>query len=266
MPTIRNLGQELHFDVVGNGPPVVLGHSFLFSGTMWKHQVPVLADRFQVVNVDFRGHGRSGPVARGFDLYDAVGDVLAVLDQLEIRRAAWCGLSVGGMVALRAALEYPDRVSRLVLLDTDAGAEALVPRLKYAALSRASRWTGVGPLRPLITPLLFGRSSRRDRLPEIADWKTSIRGAHLRSLQHVIRAIAHRASLLSTLPGITVPALIMVGEEDRTFPPARAERMHAGLPDSRLVRIPGAGHLAALERPDLVNHHLMEFLDDGKPW
>lgn len=103
MPKLERNGIPLSYEVSGSGPPVVLGHSFLCSGEMWTPQVGPLALGYQVINPDLRGHGNSGVVDAPFDLYDLVDDVLAVLDHLAIERAVWAGLSIGGMVALRAA-------------------------------------------------------------------------------------------------------------------------------------------------------------------
>ena len=134
MALVHNQGLPIFFEDVGEGPPIVLGHSFLCSGKMWREQVPVLATHYRALNLDFRGHGRSGEVTESFTLYDAVADVVAVLDELGIEKAVWCGLSIGGMVALRAALTCPERVDRLILLDTDAGSEN--PLKKCRALKK----------------------------------------------------------------------------------------------------------------------------------
>ena len=115
MAVVHNQGVEIFFEDSGAGPPIVLGHSFLCSGQMWRKQVPALSARFRVINPDLRGHGRSAHVTRPFSLYDAMSDVMLVLDQLSIERAVWCGLSIGGMVALRAALTHPERVGGLIL-------------------------------------------------------------------------------------------------------------------------------------------------------
>ena len=130
MAIAENRGQQIFFEDVGSGTPLVLGHSFLCSGAMWRGQVQALADRCRIVNIDLRGHGRSGPAHQPFSLYDAVGDVIAVLDLLGIGRAVWCGLSIGGMVAMRAALTHPDRVAALILLFS-----ILVPLTKAAILA-----------------------------------------------------------------------------------------------------------------------------------
>lgn len=261
MPFADSQGLSIHFTDTGAGPPIVLGHSFLYSGEMWREQLPVLATRHRVLNLDLRGHGRSGEVRQPFSLYDAVADVVAVLDELGIEKATWCGLSIGGMVALRAALTCPQRVGALILLDTDAGAESALHRFRYAALGLGVRVTGARPFAAPIARLMFGATTRRQNPGLVGQWKDHVPTLHVPSVLHGLRAILSRDSLLACLPQIRIPALVMVGEEDRTLPPVLSQRIHDLLPDSRLVRIPGAGHLAALEQPAVVNREILEFLD-----
>jgi pimeloyl-ACP methyl ester carboxylesterase len=258
---VDNDGLPIFYEEIGAGPPVVLGHSFLCSGTMWRGQVPVLAGKFRVLNLDFRGHGRSGEVKRAFSLYDAVSDVVAVLDRLGIERAVWCGLSIGAMVALRAALVCPRRVTALVLLDTDAGVETAMRKLKYYAMGLGARVAGLGPFASAITRLMFGATTRRQNPALVNEWKRELSAPHVPSLLRTLEALMQRDSLLPRLHQIGVPALVVVGEEDRSLPPRLSRRIHNLLPDSRLVQIPAAGHLSALEQPAPVTQAMLDFLE-----
>jgi len=111
--TVERNGATIYYEVTGSGPAIVLMHSFLCSGEMWGPQIEPLSAQYEVINIDMRGHGKSGPAETPFDLYDLVGDVVAVLDREGVDRACWAGLSIGGMIALRAALTAPDRVGAL---------------------------------------------------------------------------------------------------------------------------------------------------------
>jgi pimeloyl-ACP methyl ester carboxylesterase len=193
-------------------------------------------------------------------LYDALSDVIAILDHLGVERAIWCGLSIGGMVALRAALTHPDRVAGLILLDTDAGTEAGLRRLKYRAMGAGAGWLGLGPLLPAIERLMFGATTRRQNPALVSEWRKRFGGIHLRSALHCLDALLHRDSLLGRLPQIGVPALVLVGEEDRSLPPPLSQRIHQRLARSTFRLIPAAGHLSALEQPDIVNDALLRFL------
>ncbi len=261
MASVQNQGLSISFEDIGAGRPVVLGHSFLCSGKMWREQVPALAEKYRVLNLDLRGHGKSSEVTRPFSLYDAVSDVVAVLDKVGIGQAVWCGLSVGGMVALRAALACPERVEGLILMDTDAGAEDPYRKLRNNAMGLGSRFLGIGPFLPPIGRLMFGATTRRQNPALVREWKGEFSRVHLPSILLSLKTLMKRDSILDRLAQIGVPTLVLVGEQDRSLPPALSRRIHDALPDSELVQIPAAGHLSALERPAAVNEAVLDFLD-----
>lgn len=260
MALVQNDGLEIFYEDTGTGPPVVLGHSFLCDGKMWREQVPALSKKFRVVNPDLRGHGCSGHVTRPFSIYDAVSDVLAVLDQLGIQSATWCGLSIGGMVALRAALNHPDRVSRLILLDTDARRETGLRKLEYRAMALGTRVAGIRLFLPPIARIMFGATTRRRNPSLVAEWTAEAATLHIPSILYCLGALMNRDSLLGRLDRIDVPALVLVGEQDHSLPPSRSGRIHCGLRHSTFGMIPAAGHLSALERPATVTDAMLAFL------
>ena len=260
MPTAKNQGIDIHYDTRGSGPPVVLLHSFLCSGRMWEHQVEPLAEQCRVINVDLRGHGRSGAVERPLTLYDLVDDVLAVLDREGIERAAWAGLSIGGMIGLRAALRAPERVSSLLLLDTDAGPEKWAIRLKYRVLGWIARVFGLGPVRGRIAGLMFGPTTHHEQAELVAEWTEIFSSVHIPSILLMLEPLVTRDDLRPRLGEIAAPALVLVGSEDRSLPPERSRALAAKLPRAELVEIEGAGHLSALERPAEVTAAMARFL------
>jgi pimeloyl-ACP methyl ester carboxylesterase len=260
VPIAETHGRQIFFEDKGSGAPVVLGHSFLCTGEMWREQVRRLAGEYRLINPDLRGHGRSGPADRPFSLYDAVEDVIAVLDLLRIERAVWCGLSIGGMVAIRAALSHPDRVAALILLDSDAGSETLMRKLKYRAMGLGTRLSGVRPFLPAISRLMFGPTTRRENPGLVREWRNVFAAVDLPSILMCLDALLGRDSVLERLPEIDVPALVVVGEEDRSLPPTLSRRINDGLPDSTLTVVRGAGHLSALEQPSQVNAAIESFL------
>ncbi|MEQ6890271.1 alpha/beta fold hydrolase [Halomonas sp. CS7] len=260
MTGIEHRGVRIAFEESGTGLPIVLNHSFLCSGAMWRAQVPALASDHRVINVDLRGHGGSGHVIEPFTLDDAVSDVIAVLDALGIEQAIWCGLSIGGMVALRAALNHPGRVAGLILMDTDAGAETAWHKVKYHAMGAGARAFGFRPLLPAIVGLMFGATSRRVNRPLVNEWRARFAENHVPSMLFCLEALIQRDSMLDRLHEIQVPALVLVGKEDRSLPVALSRRIHERLPDSIFMVIPEAGHLATLEQPGRVNEAIAGFL------
>jgi pimeloyl-ACP methyl ester carboxylesterase len=261
MPYLERAGARIHYEVSGVGRAVILAHSFLCSGATWAPQLEPLARQFLVVNVDARGHGASGPAEDPFTLDDLLGDHLAVLDALEIRRAVWAGHSMGGMVALRAALQVPERVAGLVLLDTDGGPETLATRARYAALAGLARTVGLRPIAGRVAEIMFGRTTLRTNPGLVAAWTRSFAAFHVPSGLNALEAIVHREDLLPDLSAVTAPALVVVGDEDRGLPPERSQRLARALPRGRLVEIAGAGHLSTLEQPAAVTAAVLGFLD-----
>jgi pimeloyl-ACP methyl ester carboxylesterase len=261
LPKADSQGISIHFDESGSGPPVVLGHSFLCSGEMWAPQLPALSERFRVVNVDYRGHGRSERAEKPCSLYDLMADQLAVLDELGIERAVWAGLSIGGMVALRAALTAPERVAGLMLLDTHAGSELLYKRFKYRLMGFGVRAFGTKPLLPAILPLMFGKTTLETRPELVAEWTERFSGVDVPSILNVLIALTTRDSVIDRLGEIEAPALVVVGSEDRSLPPPFARQIAAGLPNGELVEVPAAGHLSTLEQPEVVTAAIVEFLE-----
>ena len=260
MSFLQRDGRRIYFEESGSGPAVVLGHSFLCSTEMWCEQVGRLAEAHRVVNIDYRGHGQSDPAHEPFSLYDLLDDTLAVLDHLGIERASWVGLSTGGMVAMRAAILHPARVRSMVLMDTDGGAERPWVALKYRAMVLGARLLGIRPFIPSVLSLMFGRTTLRESKPLVERWRPRLMEPDLATISNWVDALVERDSLASQLEQVEVPALVVVGEEDRSLPPAIAKDLARRLPRSKLVVIPRAGHLSALEQPEAVNRAILSFL------
>lgn len=260
MPYIEHKKRQIYFEDTGDGPVLVLGHSFLCSTEMWCEQIGPLAEAHRVVNIDYRGHGRSDPGDEPFTLYDLLDDTLAILDHLEIESAVWGGLSTGGMVALRAALTTPDRVRGLILMDTDAGAERRVVAMKYRAMIAGARIVGIRPLIPLVLPLMFGRTTLRNNRALVEQWRPKLMEPDIATISRWAEALINREPLLPRLSEIDVPTLVVVGSEDKSLPPSLSREMDKRLPDSELVVVPEAGHLSALEQPEAVTAAILEFL------
>jgi pimeloyl-ACP methyl ester carboxylesterase len=256
----NTIDMDLAYDDRGSGDAVVLGHSFLCSGEMWREQVEPLASEYRIINVDYRGHGASSHATSPFTLSDMVRDVVGVLDRLGIERAVWAGLSVGGMVSLRAALEVPDRVTAMILIDTDGGQELAWTRLKYAAMGAIARVGGMRLLRGAIVERMFGATTRRTNPELVTEWAERFVGIHVPSALRMLAAMASRNDLLPRLSSVHVPALVVVGKEDASLPPQRSMRLAEALPNATYVEVAGAGHLSALERPADVTAAMLDFL------
>jgi pimeloyl-ACP methyl ester carboxylesterase len=193
-------------------------------------------------------------------MYDLVEDVLAVLDREGIGRAIWAGLSIGGMVALRAALVAKDRVAGLILLGTHAGRETASNKLRSLSMGPAIRAFGPRLLMPEIIRLFFSSDTRNTKQPLIDEWRGRFASVDVPSMLRTMHALRTRDSVLDRLGEIEVPALVVVGEHDVLLPPTYSKDITTGLADASLVVVEKAGHLSTLEQPESVNAAIVSFL------
>ncbi|HJL19930.1 MAG TPA: alpha/beta fold hydrolase [Sandaracinaceae bacterium LLY-WYZ-13_1] len=243
----------------GEGAPVLLWHSLLCEGGMWRLQVPRLAERHRVINLDAPGHGRSAPVRRAFSLWDCAEAAVEVMDALAIERAHWAGLSWGGMTGMRLALTHPDRLRSLALLDTSADREARRKVPSYRVMHVVAKAVGaVPPLIDRIEPLFFTAQTRRANRAVVEPFRDQLARMDPGSLGHAVDAVIFdRRDIRDRIGRIRLPTLVMVGREDVATPPARAREIADRIPGAELVELPGAAHLSALEQPDRVTEALL---------
>jgi len=253
---------RLYVEEAGAGPAVVLWPSLFCDASLWRHQVDELARDHRLLLVEGPGHGRSEPRRTPFTLEDCARATIEILDAAGLDRAVLAGLSWGGMTFMRVALQTPQRVAALVLIDTSADAERRLEGLRIRGLELLfHRFGFLNPIERAVIKALVGRTARRER-PEIAaDLASRFRQWDPEGLAHAVRAvILDRKSILHDLARIRCPTLVIVGEEDGATPLACSERIARRIPGARLVRIARAGHLSALEAPMEVNRVMREFL------
>jgi pimeloyl-ACP methyl ester carboxylesterase len=232
---------------------------------MWAAQAEALSDCYRVVNVDLRGHGRSSSARSGLSLGDLADDHISVLDDLGIEQATWVGLSIGGMISLRAVIDHPERVNALVIADASGAAEPASGRVRYRAMGAGSKLLGIGTFMSPILKLMFGATTFREQPELVEEWRQRLSGVDIDSIVNMMGPLFGREEVLSRLGGVCVPALVFAGEEDRAQPPARSREIVAALPSAELVIIPEAGHLSALEQPEVVTAVIRDFLVAALP-
>ncbi len=259
-------GSTLHVRVVGSGPAVLLGHSYLLDGTMWDAQIDALAAHYSLILPDMWGHGESGALPSGTrDMRDIARQHLALLDQLGIARCAVVGMSLGGMWGAELALMAPERVSSLALFDTSLAAEPDASRVRYfGMLDLVEQSASIPP--PIVATVLdlfFTASIDRERpglREQVAERLRRWNPERLRdSIAPLGRITFGRREALDALGALKMPALVATGASDKARTPAEglamAERI--GCP---FALVPDAGHIANLEAPDFVTRLLLDFL------
>jgi pimeloyl-ACP methyl ester carboxylesterase len=259
----------LHTDDRGSGPTtVVLLHGFPFNRSMWDAQIQALEPVCRVIAPDLRGHGASGdPGGPAFSIDDMADDVLETLEALGVHLPVVVGgLSMGGYVALSIAARAPHALRGLMLLDTKAPADPPEAAATRHELANTMESTGNLSLvvRTMLPKLLApaSRESNPDLAPRV---EAMIRGTTPRSIAATARGLASRPDRTADLPHISVPTLVLVGADDAITPPDTAREMASALPHATLEIIPSAGHLAPMERPEVVNRAILAFLQTLPP-
>ncbi len=265
MPTMTSRGTRLYYEDTGLGPVMLLSHSWFCDGRQWP-QAPALVDAgYRVLNLDNRGHGRSGPHRAPFTIWDMADDLIAVLDDAGAREAIVVGLSIGGFAGIRAALRYPERVRALVLADTSAAAQSVVGRAKITLLGPFARTPAKRLVVQQVVNALFGPTARRDQPDMVSTWRDRFMAQDAESMLAAGHAIVGRDDVTARLAEIRVPTLVIVGEQDTDPGAGAAVSLAARVPGAQLVALPDTGHLAALERPDAFAAALLRFADALPP-
>jgi 3-oxoadipate enol-lactonase len=253
--------------------PVVLIHGHSADLRLWEPQVPALLGAgWRVVRYDVRGHGRSSVPATGYSWEHYLADLRALLDHLRVERAHLAGISMGGAIALRLALDEPGRVASLALLDSALPGFAYSPEFEddIERLREAVRADGPRAAleRHWLTHRIFDGVRRR---PEafaalrrmVLDYPAAdyLDDAEYARTGGRLAALSE-APAIERLHEVEAPALVVVGELDLPDFRIIADILAENLPRARKLVVPDAGHLPSLERPEEVNRSLLSFLCD----
>jgi 3-oxoadipate enol-lactonase len=242
---------NLHSTLTGDGPlTVVLTHGLAASEATWSAQVPALATRHRVVTWDLRGHGRSDAAPQACTPADLSADLRDVLDRAGVEQAAVLGHSAGGVVAMRFALDYPQRTAALVLVGTASECNARA-REFYEDLAAIALERGMDAVRKRL-----GVSPEQARTAP-TDRATFARVAHA-------MAGLHDAPLTPRLGEIRCPTQMIVGEQD-FLGAGGSVILHRNITGSRLAIVPARGHGIFLEDPAGFNALVLEFLAGVAP-
>lgn len=265
MPSITRDGQSLYYLEAGDGEQtVILSHSYVCDSRQYEHQIAALAGAgFHAVAYDHRDSGSSGLASGPYTLEDMVDDGLAVIDQLGGGRPVdWVGLSTGGFVGMRIAARYPEKIRRLVLMDTSAGGEPRLKRLRYDALLLGLRLLGVRAVIGPASKSLFGKTFLKDRgrTAERDEWIERMCGYDPGGLVRFGKAIFSRPDFEPQLGAITAPTMVIIGAEDTAIGMGPSLRLQGGIPGARLEVVEKAGHLATIEAPEACSRLILEHL------
>ncbi len=242
---------HLHHRDSGQGSPIVLLHAFPLSSAMWLAQREALSSSYRVITPDLRGFGGTDLGHDDPSLDRSADDVAELLDDLGLDRVVLGGLSMGGYVAMAFLRRHADRVAALVLADTKAAADPPAARDNRERIAAAVLGeTGTKILVDEVLPTLIGRTTVDERPLVLGRVRGLVQAAPTAAVAWAQRAMAARPDSFDVLAAVQVPSLVLVGEEDQLSTVDDAKAMVEALPDARLVVLPRAGHLTAVEEPE----------------
>lgn len=250
-------GTRVAWEETGRGPGVVLLHSLGTDSEMWKAASEALSDRYRVVRTDLRGHGRSEAPAGPYTVDMLGSDLLAVADAAALDRFHLVGISLGGQVALWAAIHHPHRLSSVLLSNTAA---RIGSREGWEERVEAVRASGMEGISEKVVGGWFS-AGFADRHPD--RWKHAVARFEATDPEGYIGccgALAE-ADLRGQVGSVSAPTMIVTGGADSSTPPTDAEWLHLHISGSRLEVMDGCAHLPNLEKPEEYSTLLRDWFE-----
>jgi pimeloyl-ACP methyl ester carboxylesterase len=260
MANLRSGDAELFYEVAGDGPSVVLLHPFPLNHNFWSAIVAQLSSRYRLIVPDLRAHGASqsgdGPVT----MQKLADDLSGICREEKAGKTTFVGVSIGGYLLFEFWRRYRDQVAALVLANTRAGAEtAEGSAARLQAADKVLREGTAGFIEEMLSRLV-PQATRTNR-PDVVDAaRKMMQAMSPDDIAGVQQGMAERPDSVATLATINVPVLIIAGAED-SVPLDEFQLLQERITGSELRVISGAGHYAALEKPEEFGGLLRRFLD-----
>jgi 3-oxoadipate enol-lactonase len=232
---------------------VVFLHAFPLQSAMWEPTLAALPDGWRAVAPDLRWDA-------GVGMPELAGDVVDLLDHLDVTRAAVVGCSMGGYVLFEMLKSAPRYISAIGLVSTRPGADNEEGRRNRQKMIDQADREGVEAIAAQMVPKLLGPTTQRERSELTAHVQTLVMGNTAGRIKAAVTAMMERKDSTQLLEKIDVPALVVHGAEDALIPPSEAEAMQRAIRNSQLELIPSSGHLPNLEQPERFDGVLWPFL------
>lgn len=265
MPKASINGCLYNYEERGTGEQTIFfGHGLLYSWHSFEQQIAHFASKgYRVIAIDWRGQGETEGTGDpdAYDLYHLGDDAYALLQHLGISRVHWVGLSMGGMVAMRLYPRHPELFQSLSLIDSSA-ADDNEHLPMYRAM--ADNYLAYGAVPPIIAGLdaTFYTPAFPEKHPaEVERWHAYWTAERDRQgLFNAVIAVIERDDVSETVNTISVPTLILCGDQDVSTQPHNSEDLHRHIKGSKYIIIPDSGHMSCVEQPEAVTQALDEFI------
>jgi pimeloyl-ACP methyl ester carboxylesterase len=253
-------GVALHYEITGQGEPLILIGGLGTATWLWWKQVPEASKDFRVIAYDQRGIGWSDKPDEPYTIPMLADDLAGLMDALRIKQAHVLGISLGGYVAQEFALKYPERVKRLVLCSTSIGGVHAIPPAPDMIVALLTPVAGQDDLRERVALSVSPAcaATHPEDIDKMVAWR----------LDNPQPAYAYNRQLMSSvgwtsegrLGQIIAPTMVLAGTADTVVPPGNAELLAEGIPHAELRLLEGAGHLINVEQADEFNQEVIRFL------
>jgi 3-oxoadipate enol-lactonase len=263
MPKIKVNGVSLNYQERGKGEETILFvHGLLFNLHMFDAQIEALSSEYRCIAFDLRGQGDSEVTRNGYDIENLTMDTLALMDALDCGPCHFVGLSMGGFIGMRLAIDHPHSLRTLSLLDTSADSEPRENVFKYRVMAFIGRTLGFRPLLGQVLPILFGKATFEDPTKSelVEHWIKQISDNDRAGSSRATMAVIKRKGVYDQLGQIKTPTLVIVGDQDIATVPKKSERIHKAIDHSEMLVIADAGHSSAMEQPEKVTQALQKFI------
>jgi 3-oxoadipate enol-lactonase len=258
---MRVQANGINFNTVIEGPEsapcLVFSNSLATDLSMWDEQAAQLAGQYRVLRYDQRGHGRTDAPAGRYTFALLVADAIALMDALSIRRAHWCGLSMGGATGMGLAQQHADRFDRFVICDTPGMSTPATAQQWEERIATAQK-DGMAALVDSTLARWFPKETLERNPPHVQKIRAMIAATPVNGFIGCAGALADH-NYRPGMAGVKNPVLYMTGEKDGTNA-AAMRQMQQELPGSTYVELPGAGHISNTDQPEMFTKALREFL------
>jgi len=267
MPKAKVNGINISYGVHGKGEPLILISGYSSDQSGWIFQTGAFKKYYRVITFDNRGVGKTDKPGGAYSMKTMADDAVGLMDHLGIKKAHILGISSGGLIAQALAINYPERINKLVLASTDSGGGGLSPAwlkalgLREDATDDDLRNIPIVKRGDAVYPLAFNRPLFRIIFPPLAKIKARLSGT---AGLHGQWEAFFGYNTLNDLPKVEVSTLVLVGAKDRLIKPSSSEVIAKLMPNAKLVKVEGASHAFNVEMRGRFNKEVLDFLRGGQ--
>ena len=259
MPEKKVNDINIYYKITGEGEPLLLIHGLGSSTRDWEEQVPVFSQKYQVIIIDLRGHGKTDKPKEPYSIPMFAEDIAELMKSLDINQVNALGISLGGSIAFQFAIDYPEMVKSLVIVNTgvEFKLDSFKARYNFFMRKFIVSLVGMKKMGEVLAPRLFIKPEQEDlRQKLIERWAENDKKAYLNALKSLKGWTAK-----DRIHTINCPTLVISSDEDYT-PVSVKEEYTALIPKGKVVVIDDARHAVTMEKPNQFNKIVMEFLSE----